>query len=500
MIFHRRALALALAGLATILPAVHAQTKPTQTFTFKDASGAVLNTQVVTQSECAVLDEPALTKYAEFVSASAEDQQAAINLYNDPICQIVVVSTVGFFNSTAVPGVVAMKWQGRAPTTSPPGVLINNSPWPNDMVYQQERKPVLFALDVERGKKVIAAVSAVLVVGVAIGSWKVYKAATYVKPPELVKKKKEKKDREYTGVVGNKKVKKKHAYYRKPVRDANGQLVSSGGLDNKKYDRFQDEEEEEERFDEYGRRLIKDENGEWQVEDRDSSDDTDSEVEERRKKAEKRRRNAQLGRRGSDSSTSSRERDTSSAAASKALGNNGSTRLSGTPGFLKFGGGKRSSAGSSTLASHHQSPTPSTTTFRQNQYTGISGRASPQPVMIDMQETNYQQRRPMGAPSSQPGNGGGNTFAPSPAPQPAMVTTYNLPPPAHTQIDLMRFDSSSPAPSSARNNNGGYDPHQNPYQQRPANDVVVSMPQQYQNHHHPSSPTRRGGYSSDQRV
>ncbi|KAF9976396.1 hypothetical protein BGZ73_008674 [Actinomortierella ambigua] len=498
MIILRRALVLALAGLTT-LPGLLAQTVPLS-ITFSDASGTALGTQSFAVTTCLPLD------YPDYATAVTADNRAAVNTYQDPFCQIAIAATVGGWTAAAVPSVVAIRWEGPAPSQFPTGYLNMTVKWPEGMVYQKKIENV-FVVDAEKGKKVVIVVSIVLAIGVALGAWKVYKAASYVKPPELMKKKKEAKDREYTGVVGNKKVKKKHAYYRKP---APGTLGGGGAEKQERY--RDDDDEEEDRFDEYGRRMYKDENGEWQVVERDSSDDTDSEEEERRKKAEKRRRRAQPGRsnnrRGSEDSNSSRDHDTSSAAANRALNGKG---------FLKVGGGKRSSAGSSTLASH--SPMATTTTFRQNQYTGVSGRASPQPVLIDMQETNYQQRRPLGAPAApspssssfHTTSGSANTFnAPPPSsstvtPQASTVMTYNLPPPAHTQIDLMRFDTSSPAPSGRSNNSygGSYDPHQNPYQQRQhqqQSEVIVSMPQQYQNNHHPTSPTRRGGYSANQRF
>ncbi|KAG0268156.1 hypothetical protein DFQ27_007387 [Actinomortierella ambigua] len=506
MIILRRALVLALAGLAT-LPGLHAQAP--LSITFSDAEEVAVGTQGFVKETCTILDFDSAT----FAMAVTADEQAALNTYQDQFCQIQIASTVGGWLAEKVAGVVAIRWEGTAPAQYEHGYVNLTSAWPPGMRYQQEVTD-RWVVDPEKGKQVVIIVSLVLVLGVALGAWKVYKAASYIKPPELIKKKKDAKDREYTGVVGNKKVKKKHAYYRKP---APGTLGGNDGGAEKQERYRDDEEEEEDRFDEYGRRMYKDVNGDWQVLERDSSDDTDSEEEERRKKAEKRRRRPQPGRgngrRGSEDSNSSRDHDTSSAAANRALNSNGKSS-----GFLKIGsGGKRSSAGSSTLASH--SPMATTTTFRQNQYTGVSGRASPQPVLIDMQETNYQQRRPLGAPAPSPSSSSfqttpasGNTFSspsvppvPSttPAPQPSTVMTYHLPPPAHTQIDLMRFDTSSPAPSGRSNNSygGSYDPQQNPYQQRQQqSDVVVSMPQQYQNHHHPTSPTRRGGYSANQRF
>ncbi|KAG0324806.1 hypothetical protein BGZ99_001422 [Dissophora globulifera] len=76
-----------------------------------------------------------------------------------------------------------------------------------------------FVMDPAKGRIVVGLVSAVLAIGVIIGVCQVYSAAQYVPPPPKPKPKKA------VGKVGGKKIKKKDAYFKKPVRDERSSML-----------------------------------------------------------------------------------------------------------------------------------------------------------------------------------------------------------------------------------------------------------------------------------
>ncbi|KAG9320376.1 hypothetical protein KVV02_005595 [Mortierella alpina] len=149
-----------------------------------------------------------------YASVTASDPQSALNLYSDPHCQVLASSAVGqWMNEGAVANIVAMRWEGTAPASMPPGTLSPNA-FPPAMAVQTKVPEIEeWVMDPSKGKIVVGLVAAVMVIGVAIGAVQVYRAAQYVPPPKKYKA-------VSTGVVGIKKVKKKDAYFKKPVRDS----------------------------------------------------------------------------------------------------------------------------------------------------------------------------------------------------------------------------------------------------------------------------------------
>ncbi|KAF9274439.1 hypothetical protein BGZ68_000685 [Mortierella alpina] len=98
-----------------------------------------------------------------------------------------------------------------------PGTL-NPGAFPQAMAVQTqvpgtEEAEQQWVMDPSKGRIVVGLVSAVMVIGVAIGIVQVYRASQYVAPPKKYKA-------VSTAVVGGKKVKKKDAYFKKPVRDS----------------------------------------------------------------------------------------------------------------------------------------------------------------------------------------------------------------------------------------------------------------------------------------
>ncbi|KAF9944647.1 hypothetical protein BGZ70_004459, partial [Mortierella alpina] len=98
----------------------------------------------------------------------------------------------------------------------PPGTL-NPGAFPPAMAVQSQipgtEGAEVWVMDPAKGKIVVGLVASVMAIGVAIGIVQVYRAAQYVPPPKKYKP-------VSTGVVGIKKVKKKDAYFKKPVRDS----------------------------------------------------------------------------------------------------------------------------------------------------------------------------------------------------------------------------------------------------------------------------------------
>ncbi|KAK5815900.1 hypothetical protein F5H01DRAFT_343253 [Linnemannia elongata] len=249
------------------------------TISFLDTSGTPLpgsQPQTLTQSACIALNTPATpattttivttatpedetqtpndetispnnntSPTAAYATATASDQHAALNLYADTYCQVMVSSTVGFWNtSTTTPsltGIKAIRWEGTAPATIIPGTL-NATAFPPNMTIQQfapveedgtpkkkhHHKHQEFIMDPARGRAVVGLVSAILFVGIAIGVREVYKAAQYVPPlrsrPGSIMSGKSGRgyggysgDGSVIGTVGARRVKKKEAYYRKPT-------------------------------------------------------------------------------------------------------------------------------------------------------------------------------------------------------------------------------------------------------------------------------------------
>ncbi|CAO3571545.1 unnamed protein product [Mortierella alpina] len=152
-----------------------------------------------------------------YASVTASDPQSALNLYSDTFCQVLASSAVGQWkNEGAVINIASIRWEGTAPASMPPGTL-NPGAFPPAMAVQSQvpdkDEAQEWVMDPAKGKIVVGLVATVMVIGVAIGMVQVYRAAQYVPPPKKYKA-------VSTGVVGIKKVKKKDAYFKKPVRDS----------------------------------------------------------------------------------------------------------------------------------------------------------------------------------------------------------------------------------------------------------------------------------------
>ncbi|KAF9571903.1 hypothetical protein EC968_010556 [Mortierella alpina] len=170
-----------------------------------------------TDPEAPVEETPPAATAAGYASVTASDPQAALNLYSDLHCQILASSAVGQWkNEGVVLDILSIRWEGTAPASMPPGTL-NPGAFPPGMAVQTQvpgtEGAEEWVMDPAKGKIVVGLVASVMVIGVAIGVVQVYRAAQYVPPPKKYKP-------VSTGVVGIKKVKKKDAYFKKPVRDS----------------------------------------------------------------------------------------------------------------------------------------------------------------------------------------------------------------------------------------------------------------------------------------
>lgn len=198
---------LAVTVLTVFAPTVAAQDSQTITLSFRDESDAVVGEQVIPWAECTALVPG--TEYAKVVST---EDQAALNLYGDAHCQIPLRSTVGWWSSVEpVVAVPAIRWEGTAPNDRVPGSLSTDVFPPKMFVQKPTSGPDAWVMDPAKGRIVVALVAGVLVIGVIIGAIQVYRAAQYKAPPKKPKKPK-------TG-LNVKKIKKKDAYFRKPVQN-----------------------------------------------------------------------------------------------------------------------------------------------------------------------------------------------------------------------------------------------------------------------------------------
>ncbi|KAG0047518.1 hypothetical protein BGZ83_007440 [Gryganskiella cystojenkinii] len=138
------------------------------------------------------------------------DTRAALNIYAYRYCQTPMGSTVGSWANTGnLANVVSIRWEGTAPSTRESGSF-SDTPFPSNMAVQTKMPSADdWVMDPEKGKLLVALVSAVLAIGVFIGVYQVYQAAQYVAPPKKEKKPK-------TG-LNVRKVKKQDAYFKKPA-------------------------------------------------------------------------------------------------------------------------------------------------------------------------------------------------------------------------------------------------------------------------------------------
>ncbi|KAF9940298.1 hypothetical protein BGZ67_007928 [Mortierella alpina] len=175
---------------------------------YNEESVAIGQPQSIPKITCTGIN---IAEGTSFASASASDQRSALNLYQDRFCQIVIASTTGkWANSGTSPNITYIRWEGTAPATATTGE-VTTSGWPPNMAIQtQVAGPGQWVMDPKKGIIVVALVAVVMVIGVLIGIYQVYKAAQFVPPP--------KKEKKPTG-LNTKKIKKKDAYFKKPVRD-----------------------------------------------------------------------------------------------------------------------------------------------------------------------------------------------------------------------------------------------------------------------------------------
>ncbi|KAG0359028.1 hypothetical protein BG005_001469 [Podila minutissima] len=180
------------------------------TLTFYDAAGIQLgDPQTIPHAECTNIDSTAFP--SGFASVKASDPQAALNLYDQPYCPFTIRSAVGQWNSDQVPGAIkAVRYEGTS--KNPPGT-IDEKEFPKGMVIQTQvpdPEEPQWVIDPKKATTLIIIVSVILVIGVAIGVYQVYQAAQYKPPPKKPKKQ--------TG-LNTKKIKKKDAYFKKPMKD-----------------------------------------------------------------------------------------------------------------------------------------------------------------------------------------------------------------------------------------------------------------------------------------
>ncbi|KAF9172872.1 hypothetical protein BGX21_001411 [Mortierella sp. AD011] len=203
--------------LTAFNPSVVAQSDSI-TLSFLDNDGTVIGeTQTVSYASCAILKAPQLTSDdGAYATVRTSDLRSALNLYKDSTCQLLVRSTVGeWANVAPVANMVAVRWEGTADSSLATGVIRPDA-FPKGMVVQTKVDPspseTQLILDPSKGKLLVGLVGAVLVVGVIIGAYQVYQASLYEAPP------KEKKEKKPKG-LNTKKIKKKDAYFKKPVRN-----------------------------------------------------------------------------------------------------------------------------------------------------------------------------------------------------------------------------------------------------------------------------------------
>ncbi|KAG0313322.1 hypothetical protein BGZ97_010287 [Linnemannia gamsii] len=210
------------AALCSFLPTVVAQDQapPPITYAFYDASGNQIGDSFpLYKVNCTTLNVDSLQGQA-YASVRTSQDRSALNLYSEGMCQFATASSVGNWpNTSPTENIFAVRWEGDAPADRATGNVSLHAfekglavqPY-NPVNDDGTTKNPVWVVDPTKGRIVVAAVSAVMVIGVAIGIYQVYVAAQYKPPPKKPKKPK-------TG-LNVKKIKKKDAYYRKPVRAA----------------------------------------------------------------------------------------------------------------------------------------------------------------------------------------------------------------------------------------------------------------------------------------
>ncbi|KAK3828515.1 MAG: hypothetical protein J3Q66DRAFT_322850 [Benniella sp.] len=222
----RLAWALLLISLvASLISPAAAQTSGQNiTLSYSNESQEPIGQQTIDYITCVPLVVSVTDSFLTFTAVQSSDDFAYLNLYQDGNCQILLGGVVGHWNTveeTRTAGALAVRWEGSS-SSAVPGSF-NPDGFPHGMAVQT-RVPTadnpMFVMDPSKGAIVVALVALVLVIGIAIGAYQVYKAAQYKPPPKPPKEPK-------LGVVGTKKVKKKQAYYKKPTKEGGQSLLNS---------------------------------------------------------------------------------------------------------------------------------------------------------------------------------------------------------------------------------------------------------------------------------
>ncbi|KAG0268515.1 hypothetical protein BGZ95_002430 [Linnemannia exigua] len=206
-------------ALCSLIPTVVAQNPADLAFAFYDESGTQIGQAFpVPYAKCTTLKLDQIPAGGNYSTIKSSDDNAALNLYKQTSCDFPERSAVGYWsNRDPVSDILAVRWEGKAPADRAPGTIGENS-FPPGMTNQTynpvddngAKKEQRWIPDPATGRIVVGIISAVLVIGVAIGVYHVYVAAQFKPPPKKPKKPK-------TG-LNIKKIKKKDAYYKKPVR------------------------------------------------------------------------------------------------------------------------------------------------------------------------------------------------------------------------------------------------------------------------------------------
>ncbi|KAF9169962.1 hypothetical protein BGX21_004252 [Mortierella sp. AD011] len=195
-----------------------ADTKSISLFFLDDDGGIIGEAQTIANATCTPLDQTQLLDTeGYYASVTTSDLRSALNLYRDTSCQVFVGSTVGEWDNTdPVTDVMAIRWEGTADANFTTGE-VRPDPFPKEQQQQQVQtggtdSDTVAILDPSKGKWLVGIVAAVLAIGIIIGAYQVYEASLYEAPPKEPKKEKKSKG------LNVKKVKKKDAFFKKPVQ------------------------------------------------------------------------------------------------------------------------------------------------------------------------------------------------------------------------------------------------------------------------------------------
>ncbi|KAG0342284.1 hypothetical protein BG000_005799 [Podila horticola] len=182
------------------------------TLTFLDADGVQIGEpQPIPLASCTNLNFDYTLYPNGFASVKASEPQAALNLYDQLYCPFTIRSAVGQWASNQVPGtILAIRHEGNS--VNPPGT-ISEKEFPKGMIIQTQvpdPEEPQWVMDPDKARSLVIVVAVILVIGVAIGVYQVFRAAQYKPPPKKPKKQ--------TG-LNTKKIKKKDAYFKKPMKD-----------------------------------------------------------------------------------------------------------------------------------------------------------------------------------------------------------------------------------------------------------------------------------------